>query len=350
MKKRETIAYVIDPRLPGGTSSAVAQELRVMAPHYQLVIYAIKSQMFKGDIVAPQIASILEELQLELIWDPTDIAADTVILQNPAFLKFQTVFEPRIVTHDLIVVTHENFLRPSGAEAFDVGKCLELLDRNTLAFRKQLAPISAYNRRTVTEWTALNSAGVWTTTPENWFNICEFDLTEPSATPQDRRGRLSRAGYEKFPTLDDMDLCFPATAEANVILGADTFLADDVERPHWSLLPFRQITVDQFMERIDYMIYFTAPTWRESFGRVLAEATAAGKLVITDPLTAENFGDGLVAATPQEVNALVAGFIADPARYQEQVRRAQAALSRLSSQAFLSMVTATLKAPLEIAS
>ncbi len=349
MKKRETIAYVVDPRLPGGTSSAVAQELRVMAPHYRLAVYAVKSQMFKGDTVAPQIASVLEELQLDMVWDPVEISADTVILHNPAFLKFQTGFVPRIITRHLIVVAHENFLRPGGAEAFDVKKCLDLLDRKTLAFTKTVAPISEYNRRTVLEWMALNPMPIWQIAPANWFNICEFDLIPPSATPRDRRGRLSRPGYEKFPSLDNMDLCFPETAEANVILGADSFLNDEIERPHWTLLPFRQITVDQFMEQIDFMIYFTAPSWRESFGRVLAEATAAGKLVITDAQTAQNFSDALVAASPQEVDGIVAGFIAEPARYQSHIRQAQSRLSEFSSQAFLSMATGALAAPMEIA-
>ena len=34
---------------------------------------------------------------------------------------------------------------------------------------------------------------------------------------------------------------------------------------------------------IDFFVYFTAPTWQESFGRVVAEAIAAGKVVLTNP-------------------------------------------------------------------
>jgi glycosyltransferase involved in cell wall biosynthesis len=83
------------------------------------------------------------------------------------------------------------------------------------------------------------------------------------------------------------------------------------------------------------MVYFTAPTFRESFGRVLAEGIAAGKVVITDPDTAAIFGDAVVAARPEEVDAIVAGFVAAPDRYAAQVRKAQARLEGFSGEAFL---------------
>lgn len=321
-----------------------------MHRQYDLIVYAIKSRMFKGDDVAPQLAETLDELGLTLIWDSAEITADIVILHNPSFLKFQSALLTRIVAKHLIVVTHENFVRPGGAAGFDVGKCLELLDRNSLAIRKIIAPISPLNRETVAEWLTDNPSGIWQVADSDWFNICDFEHSEPTDAPRDRRGRFSRAGYEKFPSLADMDLCFPATSEANVILGADSLLNDEIDRAHWKQLRFRQIDVAQFMEQIDFMIYFTAPTWRESFGRVLAEATAAGKLVITDPSTAQNFGDGLISATPQEVDTLVAGFIAEPSRYVDQVRKAQSDLLRLSPSAFLEMVSALFNPAMDIAS
>jgi glycosyltransferase involved in cell wall biosynthesis len=83
------------------------------------------------------------------------------------------------------------------------------------------------------------------------------------------------------------------------------------------------------------MVYFTAPTSRESFGRVLAEGIAAGKVVITDPDTASIFGDAVVAARPDEVDAVVAAFVADPARYARHVARAQSRLAAFSAESFL---------------
>ena len=59
---------------------------------------------------------------------------------------FQSRFPIRIVARKLVVVAHENFLRPGGEESFDVGKCLGQIDRAALALNKAIAPISPWNR------------------------------------------------------------------------------------------------------------------------------------------------------------------------------------------------------------
>jgi len=82
------------------------------------------------------------------------------------------------------------------------------------------------------------------------------------------------------------------------------------------------------------MIYFTAPTFRESYGRVLAEAVAAGKIAISDPETASAFGGAVQAATPQEVNGMIQSYIADPDKYRSHIRAAQRALEQFSPSAF----------------
>jgi len=333
---RESVAYVIDPRFPGGTSSAVARELRAIAAiRARVAVYAVSSAMFKGREVAPVLEEALDDLGLTLAWDPPVVAADRVILHNPAFLKFDTRFAPRIIARDLYVVTHENFLRPTRGEAFDVAACLALIDRASLARRKILAPISVGNRDTVGSW--LSTAGdtaPWTVLPADWFNICNFDLQPPNPRRADRRGRHSRPGYEKFPPLAQMDASFPPHAETNLILGADSFLTDRSGRPYWRMVPFAGMTVQRFFDEIDFHVYFTAPTWRESFGRVLAEALAAGKVVISDPTTASTFDGGVIPAVPADVDAVVAHFLHHPKRYLAQVTQGQRILERFSADRF----------------
>ncbi|MGR3661642.1 MAG: hypothetical protein ACU0CA_10730 [Paracoccaceae bacterium] len=331
----QQIAYVIDPRFPGGTSSAVAQELAVVSKLGRVEVHAISGKMFKGKVVPPQLRAALKNLGLTLIWDAPVISADIILLHNPSFLKFNDTLDTRFFARHLIVIAHENFLRPGQAEAFDVRRCLDLIDRASLALRKTIAPISPYNRTTILAWAQLNTLpACWSVTDLDWFNICDFETVAPTANPADRRGRHSRAGMEKFPGIAAMDLCFPASAQCNVILGADMFLKEGLRRPHWQMHAFRGLTLEQYFGMIDFMIYFTSPNWRESFGRVLAESIAAGKLVISDAGTASNFEGGVIAAQPCEVNDIVAKFIAQPKLYQSHVRQAQAKLERFSAQAF----------------
>lgn len=329
-------AYVIEPRFSGGTSSAVAAELRVTADLAPVVVHARTSAMFGGERhVASVLRHVIDELGLPLIWDAPQINADVVILHNPSFLKFQRSLGARIFARQLIVVAHENFFRPGGIEAFNVASCLDQIDRATLALRKCIAPISVSNRATVTSWLAEHRPGAnWQVLGVDWFNICEASTGEPCQHPRDRRGRHSRPTPEKFPLLADLDRCFPPHAEANVILGSDFLMRTEIARPHWTMLPFGSVDVESFLGMIDFFVYFTAPTWRESFGRAIAEALAASKVVLTDHDTGATFGEAVLTCQPAEVDGIIADHIAQPARYGAQVRRAKPVLEQLSAAAF----------------
>lgn len=348
--KRPQISYVIDPRFPGGTSSAVADELAVAVQHGAVTVHAVSSAMLKGRAVAPVLERALADMGLRLVWDAPAIGGDLVVLHNPSFLKFQARLAPRIVAHRLVVVTHENFSLPSGRPGFDVAGCLRQIDAASYTAEKLLAPVSPYNRQTVLAWAAAHTAAArpWAVAPEDWFNICATGAATATPRPRDRRGRHSRAGLEKFPPLADLDLTFPASAEMNVILGADTLMSAGPQRPHWALFPFHGIEIEQYFEMIDFMVYHTAPTLRESFGRVLAEGIAAGKVVVADPDTAQVFGDGVIPARPAEVADVIARHIEAPTRYAEQVARGRTMLARFSADRFAQMFARHL-APAEAA-
>jgi hypothetical protein len=128
--------------------------------------------------------------------------------------------------------------------------------------------------------------------------------------------------------------CFPDHAERNLILGADALIGTEEAPPHWTLVPFRGMAVEDYLSQIDFLVYYTAPTFRESFGRVLAEGIAAGKLVISDAETASTFGGAVIAAAPHEVTQVIDSYLADPAAYQRDVRAAQAVLAAFSDEAF----------------
>ncbi|MGC3937223.1 hypothetical protein ACOTTU_05410 [Roseobacter sp. EG26] len=335
MITRPKIAYVLDPRFPGGTSSAVAAELECVSQTARVEVHAISTAMFPGQPVAPQLASVLRRLNIPLIWDAGEISGDAVILHNPSCLKFQETLDTTIIAKRLVVVAHENFLRPGGAEAFDVARCLDLIARCSVTLERSIAPISPWNRKTVEQWLLANpSYDVWSVLDWDWFNICAFDRHPPTAFPTDRRGRHSRAGFEKFPQRDVMDLCFPQTAKQNTILGADNFLGEPNTPTHWTLYPFGGVSLAHFFEQIDFFVYFTAATWRESFGRVLAEAVAAGKIAISDVDTAASFDGAVIGASPADVTAIVKGYLIDPDRYQDDVLAGQKKLEQFSSQAF----------------
>ncbi len=325
---RPRVTLLVEPRFPGGTSGAVAAEIRALAPHVTLSVVALETRMFRDRPVHPGIAQALDDLGLTLLPAPPVVHADTIVLHNPSALKFDASLGPRLSAGRIVVVTHESFLRPSGSEGFDVGHCLDLIAARSAGGAGLLAPVSAANRATVAEWLARHPAPGWRLADRDWPNILAHPLAEPTPRPGDRRGRHSRPGFEKFPPLAALRAQFPAHAERCAFLGADTLLLDpEALPPHWELHPFGAMAVEDFLATIDFFVYFTHPLWRESFGRAIAEAIAAGKLVITDPATAASFGPGVIADDGTGIDAIVAAHVADPHRYAATVRRAQAGLA-----------------------
>ncbi|WP_108813738.1 glycosyltransferase [Loktanella sp. Alg231-35] len=329
---RQKLTLVIDPRFSGGTSAAVAREIYALAPFCDLNVVAISSKLFKGRHVHERIAEACEDTATPLVWDPAFVSADLIALHNPSFLKFDDALNTRLVCDRLFVVCHENLLRPDGPEGFDVRHCLGLIADQALARAKYLSPVSGWNRKTVTQWLSENG-GPWQIAPCDWTNICDFQMKAPCNAPQDRRGRHSRPGLEKFPPLCDLEQMFPPSSQSVRMLGADNLIGEAVPQ-HWDLLPFGAEDVDDFLQPIDFFIYYTHPFWQESFGRVIAEALAAGKVVIAAAPTATTFADGVIAAAPEEVDGIVAALIATPQDYHTQVARGQAALSAFGVTAF----------------
>lgn len=330
-----TIAYVIDPRFPGGTSGAVAEELRVAVTLGRVSVHALETGMFRGRYLAPPILRALDDLGLEADWDSPVIAADTVIFHNPVCLKSQSALGRQIVAGDLIVVTHSNVIGPAGGETFAVSDCLRRIAAATTALRRWIAPVSPVNRATFLDWaTGRHDLRGWSVLGWDWHNICAGAALAPATNPRDRRGRHSRPGLEKFPSLAALDVCFPRHAHANVILGGDLLLGAARTRPHWDVHPFGAMPLADYFDRFDFMVYYTSPFLAESFGRSMAEAILAGKVVISDPVTASVFGGGVIPADPGDVDAIIAAHVADPLAYATQVDAAQRALARYSAEAF----------------
>jgi hypothetical protein len=329
---RQRLNLIVDPRFSGGTTSAVAREIYALAPLCDLTVTAISSKLFKGQTVHPLIARACEDLAIPLSWDPEVVSSDVVALHNPSFLKFDSQLQTRIVCDRLFVVCHENFVRPDGPESFDVSHCLDLISRQAVTRKKYLSPVSAWNRQCAQSWLSANMIN-WEIAPLDWTNICDFDLCPPTNNPRNRRGRHSRPGAEKFPPLPDLCKMFPEDCESVRMLGADGLSSENTPR-HWELLDFGSEEVDAFLKTIDFFVYFTHPFCQESFGRVIAEAIAAGKVVITSPATAATFGNAVISALPEDVDGIAARMIADPALYKAQVVRSQKTLTSFGMTAF----------------
>ena len=177
--------------------------------------------------------------------------------------------------------------------------CLGLVAARTAGGELLLAPVSAANRATVAAWLARRPASGWTPAPARLAEHRRAPaVAEPTrAPPRPPRPPLA-AGLREVPAARRPARgSFPPTPSAARMLGADTLLLDpDGAAAALGAPPLRRDAGRRLPRRASTSSS-TSPTrcWRESFGRAIAEAIAAGKLVITDPATAATFGPGVVA-------------------------------------------------------
>ena len=216
--------------------------------------------------------------------EPPVVRADAIVLHNPSCLSFDNGLEPRLSCVRPIVVTHENFLRPGGPEAFDVAHCLALVDGRAPAGAAAGADLARQSRR-VAAWRAATGDGL----AHRGGRLAQHRrpaLARANPAPRDRRGRHSRPGFDKFPTLPALRAQFPPM-RSPARSSAPTRSAGRGAPPRTGSSTLSGRAGARFLTGIDFFVYFTNPLWQESFGRVIAEAIAAGKVVITDPDTAE---------------------------------------------------------------
>ena len=323
------IAVITDVRFPGGTSSAVAQELPSLREWGLEAIYSPSSAMLRRHPAHPDLVRQARHHGVAIVEEFTAVAAQTVILHNPAFMKFEEKLDFKIIANRLIIVNHENPTNAVGVQQYPFRKVVSLIDEATFADEILLAPISRVNRRVLE-----STAPPFPLTGSDWFNIIDLECFQTAAPKGDRRGRHSRPGPEKWPKESDLTLCFPPSAD-NHILGADWIrrVCPSITR-NAALYDYGTVPVAEFLDRIDFFVYFHSQAWRESFGRVIAEAIAAGKLVIGPSYLGETFPGGGVFCEAGEVRHVIQSFVDDPDRYRELVADAQAMLSRYSRSSF----------------
>ena len=169
---------------------------------------------------------------------------------------------------------------------------------------------------------------------EDWLEIVDVDEWKAERHEFNGArpviGRHSRPDPLKWP--DDRDTILAAYPDdpacAVRILGGGGFLSDLVGPypDNWEVLPFNSENPKEFLETIDFFVYFHHSRWVEAFGRVLIEAMASGALAILPPHFKPVLGDGAAYGEPEDVKDLVAHFYSDRQAYLRQTQAAREVL------------------------
>lgn len=168
---------------------------------------------------------------------------------------------------------------------------------------------------------------------------------EPLSNGRPILGKYSRDDLMKFPpSKEDLLACYPDESTFDVrIMGGQKackkLLGTDIWPENWTMYDHGEKTARDFLDEIDFFVYFDNPSIVEAFGRSVLEAIASGRVTILPEKFKRVFGKGAVYCRPQDVSGVVTEFWRNPDKYRAQSKIAiECVKEEFSSKTFLETI------------
>ncbi len=317
--KRYDVLILGDLRFPGGTSAAIAHELRALrSTSYSVGLYHVESAYLRRKAGwQREIVAELRHGAAEVI--PADGEAEGKVLFVHSPWVLPKMAPTRLSAPIRILVAHHPPVDARGRLYYDPW-LVERHARRAFGGGFVWAPISPVCRD------AFDAAGL--TFPRlrmDWTNLLFVDDwgAARSGLIGDGPiiGRHSRPRTVKWPSSREaLFQAYPNGGDIPVkLMGLSDGVKDMVEDwpSNWQVLDTDELPVAEFLKGIDFFVYFHHPDWLEAFGRTIAEAAAAGCVVIVPPYFKRTFGDACLYCEPGDALALVRAISGDPPRFAE---------------------------------
>ncbi|KAB0681353.1 glycosyltransferase [Aureimonas leprariae] len=336
------LVFVADPRLEGGTSTALAEEIAAASQ----VGLRLGLLMVRGSLLGrasrwmhPGLQALVDAGAVAIVDPALPARTRLAVVHHPTIFALPPRRMVRVAAGRTVLVLHHPRLDRAGAVQYDLAAVAETCGR-AFGCDVEIAPVSTIVRRSLP---ATLPDGV-SVLAEDWYNVFERSGwkqrgSDPPRYPV-RIGRHARPDPRKWPDTREEALAVysPDPEFCTVsILGGGAFLGELYgELPeNWRILPFAFDGVDAFLAGLDFFVYFHGSAWSEAFGRVVVEAMAAGVPVILPAYLHDSFGDAALYCAPDGVQELVEQLVEQQSRYYLQVRRGHAFVARHSHRSFV---------------
>jgi Glycosyltransferase family 28 C-terminal domain len=326
------IVAIGDFRFPGGTSSAVAEELRAQAAAgYRTGLIQLKGPVLKfPHPINSKIRACVDEGLADLLDPDATVTARLVLAQHPSLFTYLPRRAVRIDAEArLLIVRHPPF-DGFGQASYDcavIHRHVEsVLGGDVVwapigpAVRGQLAALDDPPPLLPLDWHGVLDPRPWRVVRSGPLEarpvIGRHSRPDPLKWPDDRASTL--AAYPDDPGFIVR------------ILGRGPFLRDLVGGypANWQVWPFNAIPPERFLSMVDFFVYFHHSAWVEAFGRTIIEAMASGAVAILPRHFEALFGEGAIYAEPQEVRARVRELHADRRAFQRHSRAGSALVAQ----------------------
>lgn len=314
-----------DFRLPGGTSHSISEEVRVQSEaSIPTGLVHINSTIMRRALPWSKPMQEVANLPHVDVVTPIDVVhTEILIIRHPTTLKDLANFLPRVTCNQLIIVANHAANDSDGSVNYDPGEITEKV-RQRFGIEPKWRPIGPVVRATLEPYLDQIDLG------SDWLNVFSTSGTAEPRESIHRRptiGRHSRPQAAKWPdSATDIRSAYPMDKEFDVRILGGSAAAEAVvqKRPsNWTVYEFGAMEPEDFLQKIDFWVYFHHPKTLEAYGRAVMEALYSGCVVILPEYMRDSFHEAAVYCTPREVRSVVRSFVAEPERYFEQSARGQ---------------------------
>lgn len=306
-----------DFRLPGGTNHSTAQELAIhRANGIATGLVQINSRLSSRPLAWNQ--TITDQIHpgiIEPLKHGQPTSAALALIRHPIAAEALPDLSKTLKVDAAIIVVNQPATKPDGSTEYDVSQINHTV-RDNLGVNPIWAPIGPVVRKSLEQLDYnINLAA------EDWINVFarpstpiarrEFNRSKPTI------GRHSRPQAAKWPDNEsDILAAYPDTCEYTItILGGakPAFEILGYQPPNWVVHEFGSLPPEQFLQSVDFWVYFHHPLWSEAYGRAIMEALWAGCVVILPRRFEETYGNSAIYCSPDEVRSIIK-------QYQDGVR------------------------------
>lgn len=317
------IVLLSDFRFPGGTSSAIAEEIKAnAAAGYRVGLIHLEAPNLTFPFpINAKIRTLIDQRSAELVEPDERVNARLALVHNPYVMSHLPLRPLQVCAEQrLLVVQHPPFAG-DGTPAYDLGR-VRLHAEDALAGEVLWAPVGPLVRAQFDR-----IADAPKLTPQDWYNVVDPALWSNGRKPSNRPviGRHSRPDRRKWPdTREETLAAYPDDPRFAIkVLGAAPFLVDLLGGypRNWMAWRFGTFPPEHFLSTIDFFVYYHSHQWVEAFGCTIAEAMASKAVVILPPHFEVLFGDAACYVPPSGVAEQVLNLHADRAAYYRQAER-----------------------------
>ena len=316
------VVILSDFCFPGGTSHANAAEIEALAQAgHVAALCQVDSSVLKGtQPLHPKIQALTRDGRATWLQPGDQVECRLLLVRHPSVIVQLDRLRARIEADRVIVIVNQVPVDRDGTRHYDVLECQSSM-KQTFGTIGTWYPISPTVRD------ALSAAGIEGVAPDDWHEVIDVTAwaTHRSALLTDRRpviGRHSRPSPGKWPAdASTMRMVYPTDGSmiVKVLGGADPAVKILGELPEsWVVHEFGQRQPREFLQELDFFVYFHHPDLIEAFGRTVLEALASGLPVILPRHFEPTFGEAAIYADPHEVQGIIRRLWADREAYERQ--------------------------------